>query len=240
MTRRVEQAPQNGPAQHLISRINYLGNLLKHLPESLPLDPIESHYHFGLATLDVEEEGGWFAFNRNLEACFETHKIAAGGEIVFRERGSKLSKGNLAGTSHQICGATRSKDPTKVSNSSELFCLNIKSHYRGKKRPAETNDIVKTPHPKRRANNKNVCDPQPVLVIDSDDDMGVQSGNDGPKRSLIDIQISEWPRSPDARLNGPKATRQAAFEDLNWVPKILATEDEKQAQWRKAAERERA
>ena len=91
MTRRVEQAPQNGPAQHLISRINYLGNLLKHLPESLPLNPIESHYHFGLATLDVEEEGVWFAFNRNLEACFETHKIAAGGGIVFRERGSNLS-----------------------------------------------------------------------------------------------------------------------------------------------------
>ena len=74
-----------------------------------------------------------------------------------------------------------------------------------------------------------------MLVIDSDDDMGVRSENDGPKRSLIDIQISEWLRSPDARLNGPKATWQAAFEDLNWVPKILATEDEKQAQWRKAA-----
>ena len=91
MTHRVEQAAQNGPPQHLISRINYLGNLLKHLPESLPLNPIESHYHFGLATSDVEEEGVWFAFNRNLETCFETHKIAAGGGIVFRECGSKLS-----------------------------------------------------------------------------------------------------------------------------------------------------
>src|ERR1700683_2511021 len=81
------------------------------------------------------------------------------------------------------------------------------------------------PHPKKCANNENAHDPQPVLVTDSNDDMGVLSGNDGPKRSLIDIQISKWPRSPDARLNGPKATWQAAFEDLNWVPKILATED---------------
>jgi hypothetical protein len=125
-----------------------------------------------------------------------------------------------------------------VSNSSELFCLNIKSRYKGKKRPAETNDIVKTPHPKKRANNENTCDPQPVLVTDSNDEMGVLSGNGGPKCSLIDIQINKWPRSPDARLNGPKATQQAAFENLNWVPKILATEDEKQAQWRKAAKRD--
>ena len=126
----------------------------------------------------------------------------------------------------------------QVSNSSELFCLNIKSHYRGKKRLAETNDIVKMPHPKEDANNMNAHDSQPMLVTDSGDDMGVQSGNDGPKHSLIDIQISEWLRSPDARLNGPKATQQATFEDLNWVLKILATEDEKQAQWRKAAERD--
>lgn len=55
------------------------------------MDPIESHYHFGFATSDVEEEGVWFAFNRNLEACFEMHKIAGGGEIVFQEHGSRLS-----------------------------------------------------------------------------------------------------------------------------------------------------
>ena len=55
------------------------------------MDPIESHHHFGLATSDVEEEVVWFAFNRNLEACFEMHKIAAGEGIVFREHGSKLS-----------------------------------------------------------------------------------------------------------------------------------------------------
>jgi hypothetical protein len=52
---------------------------------------------------------------------------------------------------------------------------------------------------------------------------------------LVDIQISKHARSPDARL---KTTHhwQAVFEDLNWIPKILVTEDEKQAEWKKVAE----
>ena len=89
MTRKINKAPQNGPPAELISRINHLGNLLKNLPGNLPLDPpqSESCYSFGLETELVEEEGVWFAFNRNLEVCFETHKIPAGGSIVFRERG---------------------------------------------------------------------------------------------------------------------------------------------------------
>ena len=91
MTRKINKAPQNGPPAELISHINHLGNLLKNLPENLPLDPpqSESCYSFGLETELIEEEGVWFAFNRNLEVCFETHKIPAGGSIVFRERGSR-------------------------------------------------------------------------------------------------------------------------------------------------------
>ena len=89
MTHKNNKAPQTGPPAKLISCINHLGNLLKNLPGNLPLDPpqSESCYSFGLETELVEEEGVWFAFNRNLEVCFETHKIPAGGNIVFRERG---------------------------------------------------------------------------------------------------------------------------------------------------------
>ena len=89
MTRKKDKSPQNGPSAELISRINHLGNLLKNLPRHLPLDPLqaESRYNIGLETEHVEEEGVWFAFNKNLEACFETHTIPAGGTIVFRERG---------------------------------------------------------------------------------------------------------------------------------------------------------
>ena len=69
--------------------INRLDNLLKNLPQNLPLGPLQSKscYNFGLETEHVEEEGVWFAFNKNLEACFETHTIPAGGTIVFQERG---------------------------------------------------------------------------------------------------------------------------------------------------------
>jgi len=89
MTRKINKAAQNGLPAELISRISHLGNLLKNLPGNLPLDPpqSESCYSFGLETEPVEEEGVWFAFNRNLEVCFETHKIPAGGSIVFREQG---------------------------------------------------------------------------------------------------------------------------------------------------------
>jgi len=89
MTRKNNNPPQNGPSSELISRINHLGNLLKNLPKSLPLNPHdpESSYNFGLDMEMVEEEGVWYAFNRNLEVCFETHKIAPGGTIIFRERG---------------------------------------------------------------------------------------------------------------------------------------------------------
>jgi hypothetical protein len=41
-----------------------------------------------LASIEhIADEGIWFVFNRNLEVCFETHKIPTGGTIVFREWG---------------------------------------------------------------------------------------------------------------------------------------------------------
>jgi hypothetical protein len=83
MTNRVEQVAQNGPPQKLISHITHLHNLLKNIPSSLPSNPTESRYCFGLDVENVAEEGIWYAFNRNLEACFETHRIPARGSIVF-------------------------------------------------------------------------------------------------------------------------------------------------------------
>lgn len=107
--------------------------------------------------------------------------------------------------SHQICGAARSKDPAKVSKSPDIYCLNKESltFRRGNKRPAEINNAIGMSCPKKCINNQNAHDPQLVLVIDSDNDMETLPENDKPKRSLIDIQISKQPRSPDARLNGP-------------------------------------
>lgn len=80
-----------GPSSELISRIHHLQNLLKHLPNTLPLNPEESNYHFGLDMDAVDDEGVWYAFNRNLEVCFETHKLHNGETIVFHERGDRYN-----------------------------------------------------------------------------------------------------------------------------------------------------
>ena len=79
-----------GPSSELISRIHHLQQLLNNLPAHLPFNPETSTYHFGLDTELVNEEGVWFAFNRNLEVCFETYKIRSGGAIVFHERGDRF------------------------------------------------------------------------------------------------------------------------------------------------------
>jgi hypothetical protein len=82
---RMPKGPQNGPPADLVSHINHLGSLLQNLPTSLPLDPPKSSYSFGLTAEQVEDEGIWYSFNRNLEVCFETHRIAQKGTITFRE-----------------------------------------------------------------------------------------------------------------------------------------------------------
>ena len=90
MTCPIEKTLQNGPPSQLISCINHLGNLLKNLPTMVPLDPELSRYNFGLDDEDVKEEGMWYAFNQNLEACFKTHKIPPNGSIVFQKHGIRL------------------------------------------------------------------------------------------------------------------------------------------------------
>ena len=77
----------HGPASSLMSCINHLGELLKNLPQNLPLNPLQSCYSFGLDTEKISKEGVWFAFNQNLEANFKTHKLPPRGTIIFWERG---------------------------------------------------------------------------------------------------------------------------------------------------------
>jgi hypothetical protein len=52
---------QHGPSSELVSHINHLGALLQNLPSSLPLDPPESSYSFGLGNDDITTEGVWYA-----------------------------------------------------------------------------------------------------------------------------------------------------------------------------------
>jgi len=59
MTHKMDQPTCSGPPQELISHINHLHNLLKNLPTSVPSQPEESWYYFGLSMEDVAEEDVW-------------------------------------------------------------------------------------------------------------------------------------------------------------------------------------
>lgn len=81
----------NGPAQKHVSRLKHLEKLLDNLPKSLPENPPDSRYRFGLNPDDLKDGGYWQALNRNLECCFETHKLD-GKPLVFTECGENLRK----------------------------------------------------------------------------------------------------------------------------------------------------
>lgn len=78
-----------GLSQALVSRLEYLGKLLRALPSPVPLDPdeTESTYFFGLDKDEVDSEGLVYALTQNLERCFRTHTLASGEVLRFRERG---------------------------------------------------------------------------------------------------------------------------------------------------------
>ena len=83
-----EPQEQTGLSSDLISHIHHLTTLLQNLPDALPLDPAETKYNFGLDADDVQEEGLYYAFNRNLEVCFATHQLQ-GRDIQLTERGTR-------------------------------------------------------------------------------------------------------------------------------------------------------
>jgi hypothetical protein len=79
------------PSSELISQIHHQQCLLEQLPNTLPLNPEESnYYHFALDMDFINDEGLWYyAFNRNLEVCFETRQLCNGETIIFREHGDQ-------------------------------------------------------------------------------------------------------------------------------------------------------
>ncbi|KAJ6453009.1 hypothetical protein C8R47DRAFT_997886 [Mycena vitilis] len=78
-----------GPPQALIYRIEYLQQLLKHLPLSLPVDPPESLYQFYLDEDRITETGGavYPVASRALEMSFGTWRDR-NAAVKFTERGS--------------------------------------------------------------------------------------------------------------------------------------------------------
>ena len=76
-----------GVPHKLNTSVNHLAALLKNLPESLPLDPPQSSYHFSLDEDDVSQEGVAYTFNRRLEIAFEVHSLPPSGQLPIKEQG---------------------------------------------------------------------------------------------------------------------------------------------------------
>ncbi|KAJ7256086.1 hypothetical protein C8J57DRAFT_1517808 [Mycena rebaudengoi] len=81
--------PSTGPSQALIERINYLKQLLSHLPETIPLNPESSLYRFYLNEDHVARDGSVFAETcRALDVSFKTQM--ADTPLKITERGTRL------------------------------------------------------------------------------------------------------------------------------------------------------
>ncbi|KAJ7257418.1 hypothetical protein C8J57DRAFT_1516876 [Mycena rebaudengoi] len=84
-----------GPTQTLVSRIDHLHTLLRHLPNSLPENPSHSQYDFGLdpkSNSILNDGGGYFgAVGHILEVSFQTHLLLMQNRpLLFTERGLRL------------------------------------------------------------------------------------------------------------------------------------------------------
>ncbi|KAJ7664125.1 hypothetical protein B0H14DRAFT_2658694 [Mycena olivaceomarginata] len=64
-----------GIPRELNTCLKHLASLLKNLPASIALDPVDSNYQFGLDPDNIKEEGTNHAFNCALEVAFQTHSL---------------------------------------------------------------------------------------------------------------------------------------------------------------------
>ncbi|KAG1722946.1 hypothetical protein EDB19DRAFT_1834792 [Suillus lakei] len=236
-----------GPSSVLISRIEHLGRLLKNLPQSLPLDPPNSSYDFGLDTEMVEEEGVWFAFNRNMEVCFETHKLGRSGTITFRERGrhcealvgmfketvKKLAKDSERDFLHEVwlewlinaAQQQGAKDLQQTGGGStkrpapEIHISAVDEH------PEKCLKASHSPHTDARLSTVNVDSNSEGHK--SDIELNVQC-----KHVTICMVENPQPSTLPVVINSQK-TKQMSFSDFAWKP--LHTKEEKAKQWERLA-----
>ncbi|KAH7903146.1 hypothetical protein BJ138DRAFT_1107918 [Hygrophoropsis aurantiaca] len=226
-----------GPSSTLISRVDHLAQLLEHLPKSLPLNPAESRYDFGLDMEMVNEEGPWFAFNHNLEVCFETHNLRGGGTIVFRERGQhynaliKMFKDTIKKlTSSLERDFLRETWLERLITAAQLQGAKIPT--KGTKRAAFlTESNPPAPLAKRSQNDEGTLD---LTTIDSDTSDDGNSITVPVHKPRVLIQLADDPKPLVHPVPTDGAVRQSTFEDMSW--KILRTDEEKVAQHKHLAQ----
>jgi len=264
MMRKPKKCPQNGPPSELISRVNHLGNLLHNLPETLPLDPPEARCHFGLDAESISEEGYWFAFNQNLEACFKTHKIPPNGTICCQEHGSRY-EALIKMFKEVIKALTKDLDRTflqevwleQLIKAAELqgakvpkrcvlpfTIIGVTLAYnfgRGTKRTAENKQRDTTlrsqPEKRPRQSNTNANTNLESLIERDDDKITSTTPRPIPRHQRVIIELSSNPAQPVDGTDSANHSRQATLDDLTWKSQHLETDEDKQAHWKKEAEK---
>ncbi|KAJ7743728.1 hypothetical protein DFH07DRAFT_777341 [Mycena maculata] len=159
--------PVTGPPQALISRIDHLHDLLRHLPSSLPENPSHSLYDFGL-NADRLEDGGYFAaVGHALEVSFETHLLRIQDRpLLLIERGERhnaLVKMLKKGVKNMSPGERITFQEAWIERLiTSAIDLGAKIPSKKRKAPEGTPSDIAAPPAKKSS--------PPIIVVDSSDD----------------------------------------------------------------------
>jgi hypothetical protein len=198
--------PSKGPSQALVSRIDHLRTLLSHLPETLPLNPENSTYHFGIDEERVEERGVLGAFSHNMEICFRTFERQDSLGLRFTERGDRVL--NLV---------TVMKSAVKKMSEAERSAF--KDAWLERFITAATASGAKIPpRPKRKASASTLTDKlQPAkkakeIVISSDSEPEADSP---PSRDIVmtvPVALESGPAVSRPRVSIPQTLKQSTLD----------------------------
>ncbi|KDQ63996.1 hypothetical protein JAAARDRAFT_187381 [Jaapia argillacea MUCL 33604] len=220
--------PLTGVPQPLISRINHL----------LPLDPPaeESKYIFGLDADDEKEEGVWYAFNSDLERCFETHTLGSHGSLIqFREHGKQLEDltSLMKVTVKWLNEGERTlfeKWVNQLIDAAQAVSAKIPPSKTVKTGEEGAAILVDRSTDGEQTRSETTVSRVAVIVVDSDDENNVVPGSahNGPPKTIGgSLSVTSTPSET------PKELKQTSFDNFKW--KVLLRE-EKEAQNRKDVE----
>jgi hypothetical protein len=210
--------PATGPSQELVSRIDYLQKLLKHLPLSLPLDPAESPYQFYLNEDEVATAGTTYpAAERALQLSFE---IGTRDSLVkFKERGSRV---NALGPFLKRAVKRMTSSERDLFQKAWVDRLVRAAKDSGAAIPSKSREREPgedEPDEQRPAKKTRVDAPSAPMTISSDDDMplfSLASLSSGPKQTLAPDTII--PSTSGVDLSNNKQATLATMGWQGWLP----------------------
>ncbi|KAI5884963.1 uncharacterized protein SCHCODRAFT_02521826 [Schizophyllum commune H4-8] len=179
-TRKNVPKKDTGPTQALMSRIEHLKDLLKNLPDSLPIADKKSTYQFGLDYDKLEDRGPLGSFSHNMEICFKT---ARGQQLQITERGPRLHDG-LINVMKDAVGLMSEKDREVLQSAwleriidAAVRAGGVSSKMKeGKRRRQSTVSGNK----KARAPKRKKSTPDVIIVSDNDSDRSIDGRASSP------------------------------------------------------------